>query len=187
MNHWTLILGLFMITNQTIENTPPLSIDFGSDKDGNNWYVVTDRVMGGVSTSSIKMSKNSLIFSGTVSLKNNGGFASIRSSQQSIDLSKYKQVLIRFKTSELNRTFALRLNTNTVYYRPSYNQSFKAKTKDWQTLSFKLIDFKETILGKSTKKTIPLEKLKNVLRIGIMLNDKKEGRFSLEIDSIHFQ
>ena len=44
-----------------------------------NWNIVNDDVMGGISKSYLALNdENNLIFSGNVSLKNNGGFASTR-------------------------------------------------------------------------------------------------------------
>ena len=187
MNPWVFLISVFMLVSHPEKKDTSLIIDFGNEDRVNDWYVVTDRVMGGRSDSKLSYSNQSLLFSGYVSLENNGGFASIRSVQKILDLSAYSEVQIKFRTANLDRTFALRLNTNNRYYRPSYNHYFKAQSTDWQTVSFKLDDFKETILGKTTGKTIPLDKLKRILRLGIMLNDKKEGSFSLEIDSIRFQ
>ena len=45
------------------------------------WTTVDDPVMGGKSTSSIRFGDGGLDFSGTISLENNGGFASARSPQ----------------------------------------------------------------------------------------------------------
>ena len=44
-----------------------------------NWNIVNDDVMGGISKSNLLINdENNLIFSGNISLKNNGGFASSR-------------------------------------------------------------------------------------------------------------
>ncbi|MCB0933027.1 MAG: CIA30 family protein [Mycobacterium sp.] len=45
------------------------------------WTTVNDPVMGGESTSAITYGRGGLVFSGTISLENNGGFASARSPQ----------------------------------------------------------------------------------------------------------
>lgn len=45
------------------------------------WTTVNDPVMGGMSTSRITFGDGGLVFSGTISLENNGGFASARSPQ----------------------------------------------------------------------------------------------------------
>lgn len=55
----------------------PLLFDFTVD-DGNGWYVQNDTVMGGVSSSSVGVERGELVFSGNLSLDNNGGFASVR-------------------------------------------------------------------------------------------------------------
>jgi hypothetical protein len=44
------------------------------------WRVVNDNVMGGVSTSRFEATNGVALFRGDVSLENNGGFASVRSS-----------------------------------------------------------------------------------------------------------
>ncbi|MGB2922527.1 MAG: CIA30 family protein [Mycobacterium sp.] len=45
------------------------------------WTTVNDPVMGGLSTSGISFDDGGLVFSGNISLENNGGFASTRSPQ----------------------------------------------------------------------------------------------------------
>ncbi|OAN42022.1 NADH:ubiquinone oxidoreductase [Mycolicibacterium iranicum] len=45
------------------------------------WTTVNDPVMGGKSTSRIAYAEGGLVFSGTISLENNGGFASARGPQ----------------------------------------------------------------------------------------------------------
>lgn len=42
------------------------------------WYVQNDTVMGGVSSSSVEIASGVMIFSGNLSLDNNGGFVSVR-------------------------------------------------------------------------------------------------------------
>ena len=45
------------------------------DTNRDNWLVVNDNVMGGISESNIRFSENNtLVFQGRVSLENNGGF-----------------------------------------------------------------------------------------------------------------
>ena len=54
-------------------------IDFGQTIGGQDWMIINDGVMGGLSESTVTITKNSLLFKGSISLKNNAGFASIRS------------------------------------------------------------------------------------------------------------
>ena len=52
-----------------------------------NWSKVNDDVMGGISTSKIRINNDgNIFFSGVLSLKNNGGFASIRLDLTDLDL-----------------------------------------------------------------------------------------------------
>ena len=56
-------------------------VDLGDAAAVAGWTTVNDPVMGGKSTSRVAFDNGGLTFSGTVSLENNGGFASARSPQ----------------------------------------------------------------------------------------------------------
>lgn len=60
---WLLILSFLMCLNDEI-------IIFDKDNNTQNWYVVNDTVMGGISTSAVKINdKGNLIFWGKYLLK----------------------------------------------------------------------------------------------------------------------
>lgn len=59
----------------------PVLADLGNAGAVATWTTVNDPVMGGMSTSMITFGGGGLMFSGNVSLENNGGFASARSPQ----------------------------------------------------------------------------------------------------------
>lgn len=73
------------VTSSTVINdriTPVFdfsSIDADAGSFMARWSVVNDTVMGGVSTGQLAMEDGLMIFSGVLSLDNNGGFASVRS------------------------------------------------------------------------------------------------------------
>lgn len=159
-------------------------IDFGQATGGQDWMIVNDGVMGGMSKSTAVFTKNSLLFRGTLSLKNNGGFASIRSSKGEFDLSNYKTVKIRFRSA--GRDFALRFANSEMYFRPNFKHNFSSSTGEWEIVELKLSDFKEYTMGRLSGSTVSKNKLKNIIRIGIILSDKKEGPFELEVDYIEF-
>ncbi len=63
-----------------------------------DWQIVDDGVMGGLSKGKFDISgKQTLKFSGNLSLKNNGGFSSIRSKRTTMDLSEFKGIKMRVK------------------------------------------------------------------------------------------
>jgi hypothetical protein len=64
-------------TTTTPEPTPVFS--FPTPDDVYEWFVVNDTVMGGVSTGQVVWEDDALVFTGDLSLDNNGGFASVRS------------------------------------------------------------------------------------------------------------
>lgn len=178
----TLIL-LSIIT--TMSHKTKYKIDFGKGADNQDWMIVNDGVMGGLSESSAIYTNTSVLFKGAISLKNNGGFAMIRSPKGNFNLSDFKTVRIKFRSK--GRDFSLRLATSELYYKPNYKHKFRSTSKDWEIIELKLSDFQEYTLGQLTASKISEEKIKNILRIGIILNDKIEGPFEIEVDYIEFR
>ncbi|MEO8932894.1 MAG: CIA30 family protein [Xanthomarina sp.] len=160
-------------------------INFGEAMDGQNWTIVNDDVMGGLSNSTMTLTQNSLIFAGELSFKNNGGFASIRSSNQSFNLSKYETVHIKYRSN--GREFAFRLASPDMDFRTNYKQYFSSSTKDWEMVELNMSNFKEYHRGQVSGGEVSKDKLENIIRIGIMISDNKEGPFKIEIDYIEFK
>lgn len=80
-----------MSQNTTIFN-------FSKDTNKNSWMVVNDDVMGGISSSAIVINTNGNgIFSGSVSLENNGGFASVRHVVKGANLNAHSKFIIKVK------------------------------------------------------------------------------------------
>lgn len=175
---------LYAIISFVMLMTTPMKFDFGT---GNltNWSVVNDVVMGGRSSSSVDWKEGTMLFTGNVSLENNGGFASVRGPLEKVDLSHYKTVRIRYRST--GRDFALRLSTTDRYYLPHYKQFFSDATGKWKEEQFNLSGFQEFVMGDPTGSTIQQGQLENIVRIGIILSDKKEGPFELEVDYILFE
>jgi|TARA_B110000037_G_C17082758_1_gene490674 hypothetical protein len=160
-------------------------IDFGQNTGGQDWIIVNDSVMGGLSKSKVTFTENGLVFKGTLSLQNNGGFASIRSGKGKFDLSKYTTVKIKFRSA--GRDFSLLLEDSKLFFKPNYKQNFSSSTGKWNIAELKISDFKEYTMGQLSGATVSKDKLENIMRIGIILSDKKEGPFEIEIDYIEFK
>jgi len=180
MNIITVIYILMMISS---ENS--YKIDFGLSKEGQDWMIVNDDVMGGLSESTITFNNNSILFKGNISLRNNGGFASIRGPKDIFNLSNFTKVKIKFKSK--GRDFAFRLATSELYFKPNYKHNFSSTSQEWEIAELKLADFKEYTLGKISGTNLSKQKMRNIIRFGVMLNDKKEGPFEIEIDYIEFK
>jgi len=167
-----------------MSNKTKYKIDFGKTSGVQDWRIVNDGVMGGLSQSIAIFTNNSVLFKGTVSLKNNGGFAMLRSPIGSFDLSNFKTVKIKFRSK--GRDFSLRLATSELYFKPNYKHRFRSESEDWEIIELSLSDFQEFTLGRLTGSDISAENMKDILRIGIILNDKIEGPFEIEVDYIEF-
>ena len=138
------------------------------------WNVVNDNVMGGVSSSSIIETKNGLLFSGSVSKENNGGFASIRL-QSALNLSTSKRLQIRATGDELQYQIVVWMGYGPRLY---YKYNFKP-SPDIQNIL--LSDFVPVSYGREVNAP-PLELQRtNARTIGILIGDGQEGPFSLQI------
>ena len=127
----------------------------------------------------------SVVLRGKVSLKNRGGFVSIKSAWGKQDLSSFKTVKITFRST--SQKYAFTLENSRKWFEPAYKHEFSAREiNTWETVSFKLDDFVEEVIGEPTGNKTNKSILQNILRIGISTNEKREGSFQLEIESIEF-
>ncbi|MBU1014100.1 MAG: CIA30 family protein [Bacteroidetes bacterium] len=176
---------IILVLLMTTMNETAYKIDFGKNLDGKNWVVVNDGVMGGKSESTVQLLSNSILFKGNISLRNNGGFASLRNEGDKLDITQYKTVTIKFKTNT-NRKFSFRLSNSDWFYKPFFKHEFGSSTPDWETATLPLTDFKEFTIEGETGNKLTSVNMKKEMRIGIILYDKQEGSFEIEIDYIAF-
>ena len=157
--------------------------DFAVPSEQQAWKIINDNVMGGVSKGKVLILKESLLFEGQLSLANNGGFASLRSSFGEYDLSSFDGVEIECRGS--GGGFALMLENQTMWFRPYFLGNFVPST-EWQSIRVPFSAFNEYVIGQ--KKLTPLNKefLSKVIRIGIFKGDKDTRPFQLELRSIQF-
>jgi len=167
-------------------NESGYKIDFGENLDVKNWAVVNDGVMGGKSESTVQLLSNSILFKGNISLRNNGGFASLRNEGHKLNISQCKSVTIKFRTNT-NRKFSFRLSNSDWFYKPFFKHEFSSSTPDWETVTLLLADFKEYTINGETGNKLTSDNMKKEMRIGIILYDKQEGSFEIEIDYIEFK
>ncbi|MEL6821537.1 MAG: CIA30 family protein [Calditrichota bacterium] len=159
-------------------------IDFGEKKDGPNWTVINDGVMGGLSQGQMTLQEDALFFKGVISLKNNGGFSSCKGPFVRTDLSKAKKVRMRLKSNGVR--FAMTLEMSRQFFLPYYKKEFQTKTDDWEIIEFDMADFFLYRMGQNMGRELNRDDLSKILRIGIITSEKKEVPFQLEIDSIEF-
>lgn len=156
--------------------------DFSNSEIRNSWNVVNDDVMGGVSDSQIDVGENnSLLFSGEVSLENNGGFATLRSPTDNYDFSNYKGFYIKVKGD--GKTYSLSFRQTKYFTGYNYNQKFETRKDQWQVFEFPFDDFNLKYYGREVENFDSPDK-KSIKQISILISDKQEGPFQLEIEWI---
>lgn len=168
--------GSFMTAAETDpEDGTMLIVDFGAD--ATPWPNVDDAVMGGVSSSRMRMEADTAVFEGTLSLENNGGFASVRSNDLEPDLTGYKGIRVRVKGDGNAYQFRIR----TGFDRANYQHSFDTTKDEWTEVDLPLSAFDAAFRGQALPDHPPIDPAK-ITSMGFLIADKQEGQFRLEID-----
>ena len=145
-----------------------------------NWNIVNDTVMGGRSQATLKLINDTHAdFSGYLSLENNGGFSSIRAYYPP-DLANVKSIILKIKGDGREYNFRIRGNSNSW---ASYTHSFETIEGEWIEKELKIDDFYPVYRGYNLKDMPSLSEI-IIKEIGIMISDKTEGSFNIEIDWI---
>ena len=186
MTHLTHILPAILAVFSMGLATPALAddggrtlFDFAKPDAAQAWQAVNDGVMGGVSEGRFKITdQGTLEFLGTLSLENNGGFASVRSRRNDLGLKPEDSLLIRLKGD--GREYLLNLYVPTDQIAYSYRASIPTRTGQWTEVRIPVKDCYATSFGQKLADAGPIDAAK-VNSIGFMLSDKKAGPFKLEV------
>ena len=159
-----------------------LVLSFDSAADSHRWASVNDGVMGGLSQSTLVFtSSGTALFSGTVSLENYGGFASVRTLPYPYRLGGYEGLSLRVRGD--GHRYQLRLRTDAHLDGIAYQAGFDTVPDDWRAIRIRFADCTPTFRGRRVPDAPPLDG-RLIEQIGFMIADKQEGRFQLEIDWI---
>jgi NADH dehydrogenase [ubiquinone] 1 alpha subcomplex assembly factor 1 len=154
--------------------------DFAAPNAAQAWQPVNDGVMGGVSDGRFKITEQGTMeFFGTLSLENNGGFASVRSRRGDLGLAPAGEtLLIRLRGD--GREYLLNLYVPALRIAYSYRAPIPTTAGEWTEVRIPLEDCYATSFGERVPDAGPLDPAK-VNSLGLMLADKKAGPFKLEI------
>ncbi len=158
--------------------TEKIFFDFETATNTPVWEVVNDGVMGGLSRSSISMTKGLLVFRGEVSLENNGGFASVRSAPDRQNLAGFDAFIVRARGDGKRYKFTVR--TETGFDTPLYQCAFTTKRGEWEEHRLPFREFVPTFRGRVLTNVPPLNPA-GVVSVGLLISDKQEGPFKLEL------
>jgi hypothetical protein len=160
-----------------------LMINFTEQQSLDSWRITNDGVMGGKSQGQISLQANKAIFSGDISLANNGGFSSVFRPIEPL-AKALESVTIDIEGDGL--TYQLRMIVNLDGYRMAYKQSFDTVAGQQTQLSFTLADFQASFRGRDIPNAPVLES-ENIREVGFLVTRKVAGVFSLAIASVSFK
>ena len=150
-----------------------------------DWFNVDDPVMGGISESHSEVVERGtdetvLIFSGNVSLENNGGFCSTRTEEHKWNLPPLSGFQLKVRGDGKRYKFTVRTGEES---QGSYRHEFDTRRNKTVTHDFAIEDFEMFRRGTHLADAPPLDPSK-VESIGILVSDKQAGDFELEIFGI---
>ena len=179
------ILLLLLFVSCTALNAQDVServlFSFQDGQAAGGWQTVNDGVMGGRSDGRFTINAaRKMEFFGTLSLANNGGFASVRSRRKPLGLSYGDSIVIRARGD--GRVYSLNLYTPNRQTAFSYRASFRTLANQWIEATIPIDQFVATSFGRVVPNR-PLDP-RQVNGIGIVLGDKRPGPFMLEVEAI---
>lgn len=161
-------------------SSPEFVLQFEDSETEPEWRSVNDGVMGGLSQGAAEMKDGVMVFSGTLSLENNGGFSSVRTKSGLYDFTGAEGIALRVKGD--GRTYQLRLSTDARHRGSlvSYQRKFETKAGEWIEVRVPFEEMKPGWRGQMLSGHV-LD-FSQVSQLGILIGDKKEGDFQIELD-----
>ena len=154
-------------------------VDFSKDSNLRGWEVEDDVVMGGRSKGMFSVNpEGHAVFSGNVSLENNGGFSSVQYYFDPLDVTPYRAAHIRLKGDGKRYQFIVK---SAETDRHHYVYEFRTGN-DWETVEIPLAEMYPAYRGK--RLDIPDYPGRTMAQIRFLIANKKPESFSLEIDKI---
>lgn len=148
------------------------------------WTTVNDPVMGGRSTSSVAFGDGGLVFSGAISLENNGGFASARSpADPEIGRRAAGAASLGVRARGDGKTYLLRVDAPGQPW--SYIQRFAteagvARTYDLPVGGFGAVGMRLDPAPWAPQRLDP----STISRVAVYILDKQQGPFQITVNAI---
>lgn len=171
------IIAMFAPDRTAMASEPNLAAGIDS------WRTVLDGVMGGRSSGEVSSSASgNLIFSGELSLDNNGGFSQVRTSVRTGLFDQADGVQIRVRGDGRTYNFDLRVS-NARVMAGAFQQEFQTLDGQWLTIQLPFDEFRLFTFGRQVPNAVQLDPTR-IESLGVTLSDKVEEEFRLEIGEI---
>ena len=175
-------------TSTTTSTTPvqkPQSMilfDFNDQNDVSDWFNQNDTVMGGVSDSASTWVDGQLVFSGNLSLDNNGGFTSTFgpvNDQLPTLMSGADAIIVTARGDGQTYLMQIRSSDNTRYIQRFTTVADVEQDYVLPLANFESVDWRLSVIPNAA----PMNTA-NIAQIGFYLLDKQVGPFEIAISSI---
>ena len=160
--------------------TGPLVLyDFSARNNGRGWSVEDDDVMGGRSQGAFALSEDGHgVFSGRVSLENNGGFSSVQHFLEPRSIAGYRTAHLRLKGDGKRYQFIVEAEPEARHY---YMREFQTGT-DWEPITLPLPELVPMRRGdRLDRPNFPAQTL---AQVRFLIANGVAESFRLEIDRI---
>jgi hypothetical protein len=155
-------------------------LDFQGATRSTGWKLFNDDVIGGVSTSQFELTRKGFaVFSGTIRLDHNGGFASAHSKSP---LRGNFGGLTGFSVCVRGdgRQYRLTARAGSAFDMPLYQCPFATTPGVWEEHLLPLKDFVPAFRGRVLSDVPPLNPAE-LASVGFLTSDREAGPFHLEI------
>lgn len=145
------------------------------------WIPIGDRIMGGVSTGMMQDGgQGTAIFAGTVSVALGGGFASVRSESAPCDLSNHAG--LRLHLAGDGKRYKLNLRCDDDFDGTQYQSAFGTRG-GWEAIDLPFDRFVAVYRGQTVEGADPFDPAR-LISLGLVIGDRQEGSFRLELARI---
>ncbi|MGQ9406023.1 CIA30 family protein [Mycolicibacterium gilvum] len=148
------------------------------------WTTVNDPVMGGTSTSKVMFGDGGLVFSGDISLENNGGFASARGPQDpDIGRRAAGATALRVHAQGDGKTYLLKVGIADQPW--SYIQRFSTEAGIDRTYDLPVEDFEPVGMRLDPEPDAPktLDPA-GIDQLSVYILDKQQGPFTITVRAV---
>lgn len=175
-----LVFALAVQTATAAEEKPAKTLfDFADPAAMRRWHIEDDGVMGGVSKGTFTRNRDGYaVFSGKVSLENDGGFSSVQCYFDPIDVSSYRAAVIKLRGDGKNYRLIVESEMDARHH---YVANFET-SGGWQEIRIPLRQMYPVRRG--DRLDLPDYPGQTMAQVRFMIANRKAETFRLEIASI---
>lgn len=165
-------------------SSPVVLVDLDDAHQVATWTTVNDPVMGGMSSSRITFGNGGLVFSGTISLENRGGFASARSPQDpELGVRATGATSLRVHALGDGKTYLLKVGTAGQPW--SYIQRFSTEAAVQRIYDLPIGSFEPVGMRLDPAPDAPQTlDPSSISQVSVYILDKQQGPFAITISAI---